>query len=388
MRQPSSSSRDSSRASSSLFPALPRHIKGRAAELATLSRTVLATRPTRLALVGAGGSGKSLLAAALAHRLAPRFPGGIHWFRVGAWDFRTLTEMLALRFGTPRERHALVPGIRRYLAEGGEPLIVLDNHEDDQAMARFLDALSGTPATFVITARRCLLAGVLVYPVTAPLITSGRSAFPRVSALTRVLRWNPLALDIADAVVSSRAASVAEVAAFLEAHGIETVRVIDHEDDLPEVALLVAWAWKRLSPPARRMLGVLAHVEGDSVDLESLAQLTRLRARSDAAKTIASLEKWHLVQEPMTKRYTVHAVVRHAVRRRTQLPPGLVFEHYVALLEAQPARLMMEQTHLFAAMDHAHRIGDLSSMLRIERLLQRLDEEALAAFSPPAAASR
>jgi hypothetical protein len=389
VRQPSSSpSRDSSRASSSLFPALPRHIKGRAAELSTLSRTVLATKPTRLALVGAGGSGKSLLAAALAHRLARRFAGGIHWFRVGAWDFRTLTEMLALRFGTPRERHALVPGIRRYLAEGGERLIVLDNHEDDQAMARFLDALSGTPATFIITARRCLLAGVLVYPVTAPLITSGKSAFSRVAALTRVLRWNPLALDIADAIVSSRAASVAEVAAFLDAHGIETVRVIDHEDDLPEVALLVAWAWKRLSPQARRMLGVLSHVEGDSVDLESLAQLTRLRARADALKAIASLEKWHLVQEPMTKRYTVHAVVRHAVRRRTELRPGLVFEHYVALLEAHPARLMMEQTHLFAAMDHAHRFGDLSSMLRIERLLQTLDEEARAAFSPPPAASR
>jgi DNA replication protein DnaC len=63
---------------------------------------VLATAPTHLALVGAGGSGKSMLAATLAHRLARHFPGGIHWFRVGAWDFRTLTEMLALRFGTTR----------------------------------------------------------------------------------------------------------------------------------------------------------------------------------------------------------------------------------------------------------------------------------------------
>ena len=33
---------------------------------------------------------------------------------------------------------------------------------------------------------------------------------------------------------------------------------------------------------------------------------------------------------------------------------------------------MLEQTHLFAAMDHAHRRGDLPSMLRIERLLDRL----------------
>lgn len=360
--------------SSALFPALPR-LKGRAAELTTLARTVIATAPTRLALVGAGGSGKSLLAAALAHRLAPRFPGGIHWFRVGAWDFRTLTEMLALRFGTPRERHALVPGIRAFLARGGQRLLVLDNHEDDQAMSRFLDALGGTPATFVITARRCLLAGVLIFPVTAPLITSLRSAFPRVASLTRVLRWNPLALDIADAIVGSRAATVAQLATFLDENGIASVRVIDHEDDLPEVALLVAWAWKRLAAASKRMLGVLANVEGDSVDAASLARLARVRS-ADTKTSIAALERWHLVQEPMRGRFTVHAVVRHAVRKRTALVADAVFEHYVAMLEKHPERLMIEQTHLFAAMDHAHRISNLDSMLRIERLLQRLDAQA------------
>src|SRR6476660_2215597 len=116
-------------AGASLFPAIPRHIKGREAELTTLARTIRATKPARLALVGAGGSGKSLLAAALAHRVARRFSGGIHWFRVGARDFRTLAEMLALRFGTPRARHALAPGIRDYLSRGGERFVVLDNHE-------------------------------------------------------------------------------------------------------------------------------------------------------------------------------------------------------------------------------------------------------------------
>jgi hypothetical protein len=362
------------RASRSLFPALPRHIKGRGAELATLTRTLLATRPTRLALVGAGGSGKSLLAAALGHRMASDFPGGIHWFRVGAWDFRTLAEMLALRFETPRDRHSLVPGLRRHLARGGARLLVLDNHEDDHAMARLLDALSGTAATFLITARRCLLAGVLVFPVTAPLITSGESAFPRVADLTRLLRWNPLALDIADAIVASRAATVKALDRFLQAAGILSVRVIDHEDDLPEVALLVTWAWGRLSPASRRMLAVLSHIEGDSVDVASLAKLARVRP-AEASDALASLEAWHLVQEPMRTRYAVHAVVRHAVRRRTELSPEQLLEHYVSLLESEPERLMMEQTHLFAAMDHAHRSGNLPAMLRIERLLQRLDEQ-------------
>jgi hypothetical protein len=82
------------------FPPAPRGLKGRSAELTTLSANILARAPTRLALVGSGGSGKSLLAAALGHRLKAHFSGEIHWFRVGAWSFQTLCEMLALRFGT------------------------------------------------------------------------------------------------------------------------------------------------------------------------------------------------------------------------------------------------------------------------------------------------
>jgi hypothetical protein len=249
---------------------------------------------------------------------------------------------------------------------------VLDNHEDDRAMARLLDALSDTPATFIVTARRCLLAGVLVFPVTAPLVTSGQSAFPRVARLTRMLRWNPLALDIADALVASRATTTAELALFLEQKHVRRVRVIDHEDDLPEVALLVAWAWQRLDPASRRMLAVLSHVEGDHVDLDSLARLSRVRSHPELP--LARLQRWHLVQEPMRGRFAVHAVVRHAVSRRTSLSPARVFEHYVSLLEQHPERLPWEQTHLIAAMDHASRTSDLSASLRVHALLQRLDE--------------
>jgi hypothetical protein len=356
------------------FPPPPRGLKGRAGELATLARTIDATRPARLALVGSGGSGKSVLACALGHRMARRFGGRLDWFRVGAWDFRTLAEMLALRYGTSRARDALVPELRAFLTTGGERLVVLDNHEDDRAMARLLHELSGTPATFVITARRCLLAGVLVFPVTAPLVTTGRTAFPRMARLTRTLRWNPLALDIADSIVASGAATVTALEAFLEARGATRVCVIDHEDDLPEVALLVAWAWPRLRPESRRMLGVLSHIEGDHVDLASLASLARVGARPESA--LAPLREWHLVQEPMKGRFAVHAVVRYAVARRTSFGPERAFAHYVSLLEKHPERLDLEQTHLFAAMDHAHRSSDLAAMLRIERLLKGLDPDA------------
>ncbi len=351
------------------LPPPPRGLKGRTTELSTLAKTIEATAPTRLALVGAGGSGKSMLAAALAHRLARFFEGRASWFRVGSWDFYTLTEMLALRFGLSGGDER-VPRLNAFFARTGPRLIVLDNHEDDRAMARLLDAFARAPVTFVITARRCLLAGVLIFPVTAPLVTAGRSAFPRVARLTRVLRWNPLALDIADGIVGSGAATVAELGAFLEQRGVQRVRVIDHEDDLPEIAFLVAWAWQRLSAKSRRILGVLSHIEGDHVDLDSLAKLAKIRGDLSAALT--PLRNWHLVQEPVANRYTLHAVVRHAVIGRSALDPELIFEHYVSLLENEPERLLREQTHLFAAMDHAHRTSNLNAMLRVEALARRL----------------
>ncbi len=341
-------------------------MRGREAELETLSG-ILGRGPMRVALVGSGGSGKTMLAAALAHRVKESFPGGLHWFRVGAWDFRTLTEMLALRFGTKRDRRERMPALRRYLARGGPRLLVLDNHEDDRAMARLLDELADLPITFLLTARRCLLSGVLLYPLVAPLVTTGKSAFPRVRSLTEILRFNPLALDIANAIVESKASSAATLGRFLEKEGIHSVRVIDHEDDLPEVGLLVLWAWRRLDAKSRAMLGVLAHAFGDNVDRDSLAKLARA-----PKSALAPLQEWHLVQEPLPNRFTLHAVVRHAVRRWTEPDPDRVFEHYLSLLEREPDRLDAEQTHLFAAMDHAHRSNDLDAMLRIDRLLTRL----------------
>lgn len=314
-----------------------------------------------------------MLACALGHQLLGFFGGRIEWFRVGAWDFATLTEMLALRFGTERgeDSEARVAALRRFFARGGQRLIVLDNHEDDRATARLLDAFQGSSVTFVVTARRCLLSGVLIFPVTAPLATSGQNAFPRVRSLTRTLRFSPLALDIADSIVASRAASAKQLSGYLQDHGVSRVVAVEHEDDLPEVALLVAWAWEQLTAESRRMLVVLAHTEGDHMDGGSLTQLARSGKQASAA--LAALLRWHLVQEPVEGRYTLHAVVRHAIRRRRGFDPARFYRHYVGLLEREPERLLLEQTHLFAAMDHAHRTSSLADMLRVEALLRRLE---------------
>jgi hypothetical protein len=347
------------------FPPRPARLMGRDRELAVLAERIERGRVANLALVGAGGSGKSLLACALGHRLRPRFPGGVHWFRVGAWEASTLYEILARRLGVRVEDR--VNGLRRALEERGRSLIVLDNHESDRALARFLDPLRSCPVVWVITARRCLLSGVEIFPVVAPLATAGRNAFPRVASLTRLLRWNPLALDIADRLVGTRALSAGQLRAVLLAGGVDRVAVRENEDDVAEVRLLVEWAWDRLPADARRMLAVLSHSDGDDVDAGSLATLARAHGSPRA------LQRWHLVQEPLAGRFAVHAVVRQAVARRCTFSVRRMAMHYVRLLERHPERVDLEQTHLFAAMDHAHRESDLRLALRIERLLTRLD---------------
>ncbi|MCL2449250.1 MAG: hypothetical protein FWD17_09905 [Polyangiaceae bacterium] len=361
------------------FPPFPKGLKGRRGELATLAAMVTRDGATPVALVGGGGSGKSLLACALGHRVRRRFPGGIHWFRSGPWDASTLEQMLAVRFGTTRDRRARVAELRAFFAARGPALVVLDNHENDRAIASLLGDLGGAPVAWVITARRCLLSGVSLFPVVAPLATSQASAFTRVRRLTRPLRHSPLALAIADALVVSRATGVGALQDWLVSQGVERIRVIDHEDDLPEVALLVDWIWARLGQAERRMLAVLACSNGDHVDLESLATLARVAPGGAARRAVDRLHAWRVVQEPLGGRYTVHAVVRYALAKRTQFSQASFMRHYVTLLESAPERLDLEQTHLYAAMDYAHASSSLPWMLRIDRLLMKLDERARAA---------
>ncbi len=332
---------------------------------------IRAHHPARVALVGAGGSGKSTLASALGHRTRRFFRGTMAWFRIGAWDTGTLLAMLGLRFGIEARGKALVPALRRHFARApGPSLVVLDNHEDDRSTAALLDALRDEPVTWIITARRCLLAGVTVFPVAPPLVTLGGSPFPRIAGITRLLRWNPVALDLADALVAGGIITEDRLAAWLCARGVDRVHAVLHEDDLPEVALLVAFAWSHLPPAARRLLAVMAHMGGDHIDVDSLAKLGRTRAGTQEA--LEHLLRLRLIQEPMAGRYALHATVRHALEKRTSMAPGLYLEHYMALLERDPSRLDLEQTHLFAAMDHAQASGDLDTILRVQRLASAL----------------
>jgi hypothetical protein len=103
------------------------------------------------------------------------------------------------------------------------------------------------------------------------------------------------------------------------------------------------------------------------MDARSLAKLAR-GGRGGAA-ALGALRRWRLVQEPAPGRFALHAVVRHGLSAKGSVPPERYFTHYVALLERSPERFAAEQSHVFAAMDHAQAASSLNKILRVEALL-------------------
>jgi hypothetical protein len=115
------------------------------------------------------------------------------------------------------------------------------------------------------------------------------------------------------------------------------------------------------------MLIVLAHCLGDHMDARALATLADAGRAGPAA--LAWLRRWRLVQEPLPERFALHAVVRYALSGKGTVSDARYFDYYVRLLERHPDRFTIEQSHVFAAMDHAQAASSLEKILRIEALI-------------------
>ena len=182
-----------------------------------------------------------------------------------------------------------------------------------------------------------------------------------------MLRWNPLALDIADAIVASRAASAAALARDprRRGHAPRTRHRPRGRSARGRAARRVGWRrLPRGEPPHAQRCSRTS--SGDHVDVESLARLARRPVRAGLAPLVAlapragaDARSLRAPRRRAARRADAHALRSGALLRRTTSRCS----------SASPARLQWEQTHLFAAMDWAYRAADRSRILRVEALL-------------------
>ncbi|MDQ4038627.1 MAG: tetratricopeptide repeat protein [Actinomycetota bacterium] len=149
------------------LPTPPTGFLGRGREVAEI--TSLVRRPTRLlTITGPGGSGKTRLALAVAHRVTPDFPGGVVFVDLTPLrDHRLVPDQVATALGVVSDEEDAEVAISDRI--GDVPtLLIIDNAEHVEQAADFLARLVSTArgATLLVTSRlRLRLYGEHEYPL-------------------------------------------------------------------------------------------------------------------------------------------------------------------------------------------------------------------------------
>jgi predicted ATPase/class 3 adenylate cyclase len=209
---------------------------GRDGELRELSALLASSEVRLVNLTGAGGTGKTRLAVALAERVAARFPDGVFFVDASATGSADgLWSGLAIAVDAPPET-ASPPDLFEHL--GQAPLVVLDNLEQiadaDIAVTALMNGASGV--TVLTTSRRALLVpGEHVHPV-PPL------ELPETGVLAEAERAGAVQLLVRQAQMAGRGFSLNE------SNAAEIVEICRRLDGLP-LALELAAARLRLMTP-------------------------------------------------------------------------------------------------------------------------------------------
>jgi predicted ATPase len=159
---------------------------GRAEQLRELER--LAAGERLVTLTGAGGSGKTALALALAHRLAPRFPDGAAFVDLAAVSRpEQIIPATAAALGLSPTSGGSASRLAEYLADR-QTLVVLDNVEAVADAFPDLEAIVAATGGLVLATSRSPLGLhdehlVVVPPLPVPDVGASRSALIRQPAV-------------------------------------------------------------------------------------------------------------------------------------------------------------------------------------------------------------
>jgi hypothetical protein len=285
------------------------------------------------AICGGGGVGKTALAIRWAHLAATRFPDGQLYVDLGGYG---PSEPLAAGDALGRFLHALgldagrIPAGTderatqyRTMLAGRRMLVVLDN-ADSADQVRPL--LPGSSTCMVVVTSRDSLAG-LVATDGARRIELDVLTEPESWSLMRVLIGErveteradvralmlmcgrlPLALRVVAELANRSNSSLAELVAELQDRQAH-LDLLDVGDPRSAVRSVLSWSYRRLSPAAARLFGLLGTAPGPDLSLCSAANLAGVTPQV-CRRLLAELTRAYMVTETAPATYTLHSVLR------------------------------------------------------------------------------
>lgn len=387
---------------SSELPATVTELIGRERELRELRALVLREDVRLVTLVGAGGSGKTRLAFALAAGSQPFFANGVAIAELAALrDPALVLPAIATAFRVGEQPGEPLAQTLAAWAKGRELLLVADNFEQvAEAGPELLRLIEASPRlTVVVTTRRVLhLSGEHVFPV-GPLeeaaaaglfVTRSQASDPRLTMspddpdvrdICRRLDGLPLAIELAAA--RTRTLTPSQLLGRL---GERLTLLTGGPHDLPArqqtLRDTLDWSTALLSKPERTLLARLSVFPGD-VSLDAAIAVT-----GGDLDTLAGLVNHSMVQRDPAldhSRFRMLETVReYALELLGAERMDVANAHaryFVELSEAADLRgsdqghsldvLDEERDNLRAALDHANSTVDAELELRLVVALWR-----------------
>jgi DNA-binding SARP family transcriptional activator len=317
------------------------YFTGRDTELELL-HAMLAGDPTGtgnamliITVAGTAGVGKSALAVRWAHQIRDRFPDGQLYVNLRGFEptGSALDSADAIRgfldaFAVPPQ---LIPvsleaqaALYRSLLAGRRMLVVLDNARNAEQIRPLLP---GSAGCLVVVTSRYELPG-LVADGARPMVLDLLSAEESRELLARRLGPDRVAaepaaaddiiascagLPLALTVVAARAASRPGFPLAVLVDQLHQARgrldAFDGDDQATDVRAVFSWSYRTLRDEAAQLFRLLGLHPGPDITAAAAASLTGRQPR-EAAATMASLARAHLVNEHLPGRYTFHDLLR------------------------------------------------------------------------------
>lgn len=324
---------------------------GRKPELARLNDFAAAARqpgaPTVGLVTGIAGCGKTALAVHWAHQMKRRFPQGqlyadLHGYApTAAVAPHRVLDAYLLSLGVPA---AGLPAdldakaaLYRSLLDGRRLLILLDNAADSQQVRPLLP---GTPGCLVLVTSRSPLTGLVAHdravrielgplaPPEAVALLAGFIGKRRIAAepaaarrLAELCGHLPVALCAAGARVADDPRSpLARIVADLTAADDPFDLLEATGDHRATVRAVFSWSYRRLSPPAARLLRALGERCRDHIDRSEAAGLVDTSPHR-AGRLLEQLAAVGLLQPERPHRYRVPRLVRAYAAERARRHP-------------------------------------------------------------------